>query len=125
MIDLVQFCTRLSAACGSDQLRAVRLFPDEIAVYLLPEVLPQVVHTLRHEFDAAFVDLFGLDARSSQDIFQLYLIFALDSEHTWVHLNIDIDERAPVFPSLVDGLPATGWYEREVWEELGVLPNTI
>jgi Ni,Fe-hydrogenase III large subunit/Ni,Fe-hydrogenase III component G len=123
MIDLIQFCTRLSAACGSDQLRAVRLFPDEIAVYLLPEALPQVVYTLRHEFDAAFVDLFGLDARSSQDIFQLHLIFALDSEHTWVHLNIDIDERAPVFPSLVGGLPATGWYEREVWEELGVLPR--
>jgi len=123
MIDLVHFCERLSAACGSDRLKAVRLLPNEIIVYLAPETLLQAVHTLGQEFDAAFVDLFGLDTRSSRGASQLHLVFALDAEHTWLHLSVDLDGQAPAFPSLVDELAATGWYEREVWEELGLMPQ--
>ena len=123
MIDLVHFCSRLSAACGTDSLRAVRLLPNEIAVYLSSQTLLQAVHTLRHEFDAVFVDLFGLDVRSSQGVFQLHLLFAVDTERTWLHLVTDLDGQSPAFPTLVDELPATGWYEREVWEELGLQPQ--
>ncbi|HJT55353.1 MAG TPA: NADH-quinone oxidoreductase subunit C [Ktedonobacteraceae bacterium] len=123
MIDLVHFCTRLSAACSDDSLKAVRLLPHEIAVYLSAESLPRAVHTLRNEFGAIFVDLFGVDRRSSYNVYQFHLIFALDSEQTWLHLNADLDERDPSFPGLADELPATGWYEREIWEELGLTPR--
>lgn len=121
MIDLTQFCTRLSVASGSDQLQAVRPSPNEIVMYLAPEALPQIVRALQQEFEAAFVDLFGL--HSAQDMVQLHLIFALDAEHTWLHLSVDLDGQAPTFPSLVEILPATDWYEREVWEELGIVPK--
>ncbi|GAC1349612.1 MAG: hydrogenase large subunit [Ktedonobacteraceae bacterium] len=123
MIDLIHLCTRLSAACDPEPLKAVRLLPDEIAVNLPPQGLRQAVNTLRQEFNAKFVDLFGVDMRSSQGAFQLHLVFALDAEHTWVHLSVALDERAPAFPGLVDALPATGWYEREAWEELGLAPQ--
>lgn len=123
MIDLIHFCTQLSAACGTDAVKAVRLLPDEIAVYLSPQSLLPAVRTLRKEFGATFVDLFGLDKRLSDGIFQLHLIFAIDAEHTWLHLSIDLDEQTPSFPSLVDELPTADWYEREVWEELGLTPQ--
>lgn len=122
MIDLVYFCSRLAAACGTDPLPDVRLSPQEIAVSLTPQTLLPVVHTLRHEFDAVFVDLFGLDRRVTQGELQLQLLFALDREQTWVHVQVDLDGQTPAFPSLTDALPATGWYEREVWEELGITP---
>ena len=122
MIDLVDFCARLSSACGAGQLLTVRLLQDEIAVSLPSHTLLAVVHTLRHEFAARFVDLFGLHQRAAQGIFQLHLLFALDEEQTWLHLQVELDEQTPAFPSLVDELPATGWYEREVWEELGITP---
>ncbi len=57
MIDLLHFGSRLSSACGTDQLPVVRLLPNEIAVSLSPHTLLPVVYTLRHEFDAVFVDL--------------------------------------------------------------------
>jgi Ni,Fe-hydrogenase III large subunit/Ni,Fe-hydrogenase III component G len=123
MIDLVNFCAQLSAACSDDSLKAVRLLPHEIAVYLSPQSLPQAVQTLRNEFGAIFVDLFGVDQRSFHKVIQLHLIFAIDAEHTWVHLNADLDDEHRSFPSLMDELPATGWYEREVWEELGLTPQ--
>jgi Ni,Fe-hydrogenase III large subunit/Ni,Fe-hydrogenase III component G len=123
MIDLTRFCTQLSAACEPEALKAVRLAPDEIAVYLPPQGLLQAANILRQEFEARFVDLFGVDMRPSQGVFQLYLVFALDAEQTWVHLSVDLDEQTRTFPSLVDVLPATGWYEREIWEELGLMPQ--
>jgi Ni,Fe-hydrogenase III large subunit/Ni,Fe-hydrogenase III component G len=121
MIDLIYFCSRLSIACGTDQLPAVRLSLNEIAVSLSAQNLLPVVHTLRHEFDAAFVDLFGLDKHTSQGKLQLHLLFALDEEQTWVHVQVDLDGQNPAFPSLVDEMPAADWYEREVWEELGIM----
>jgi len=122
MIDLVDFCARLSSACGAEQLLTVRLLQDEIAVSLPSHALLAAVHTLRHEFVARFVDLFGLHQSASQGIFHLHLLFALDEEQTWVHLQVDLDKQTPTFPSLVDELPACGWYEREIWEELGITP---
>jgi Ni,Fe-hydrogenase III large subunit/Ni,Fe-hydrogenase III component G len=123
MIDLIHFCSRLSAACGADHLRSVRLFPDEIVVCVSPHVLPQAVAALREEFHAVFADLFGLDRRAAEGIFQLRLVFAIDAEQTWVHLVADLDGENPAFPSLSEIMPATDWYEREVWEELGVIPE--
>jgi Ni,Fe-hydrogenase III large subunit/Ni,Fe-hydrogenase III component G len=123
MRDVAQLRTRLSAACGLDPLKTVHISPDEIALYLPPGVLRQTVHTLRQAFNATFVDVFGLDMRPPQNNFQLHLVFALDAEHLWLHVLVDLDEQTPVFPSLVGELPATGWYEREVWEELGVMPQ--
>jgi Ni,Fe-hydrogenase III component G len=122
MIDLMHFCTTLSAACGTDQLRAVRLLNDEIAVYLSSEKLVPAVQTLQRAFDAIFVDLFGLDEDIEREVMQLHMIFALDTEHTWIHFIVDLDGENLAFPTLTVVLPAAGWYERQVWEEVGIMP---
>ncbi len=113
--------TRLSAVYGAEQLKTAQPFSDEIVIDLPPEALLQAVHTLQQEFSATFADLFGLD--SGHDTTQLHLFFALDAEHIWVHLRVDFDEQTRTFPSLLNELPAADWYEREVWEELGLLPQ--
>jgi Ni,Fe-hydrogenase III large subunit/Ni,Fe-hydrogenase III component G len=123
MIDLIHFCTTLSAACGTDQRQSVRLLTNEIAVSLLPDHLLQVVQALQQEFDADFVDLFGLDERAGRGVIELHLFFRLDTEHTWIHLIVDLDRENPEFPTLTEALPAAGWYEREVWEEVGIMPQ--
>jgi Ni,Fe-hydrogenase III large subunit/Ni,Fe-hydrogenase III component G len=122
-MDLIDFCTWLTAACGEDSQRAIRLFPNEIVIYLSPHTLQHTVRGLQQEFHAVFVDLFGLDVRVSKGVFQLHLLFAMDTEHTWLHVITDLDGQSQQFPTLVDELPATGWYEREVWEELGLQPQ--
>ncbi|MHB8595691.1 MAG: hydrogenase large subunit [Ktedonobacteraceae bacterium] len=123
MIDLHQLCTRISEVCGEDSLKAVRPTEQEITVYLVSDVLPQAVQTLRDEYSAVFVDLFGLDRHPAEDAYQLHLLFAVDREQTWMHLVINLDGQTPTFPSLVAELPATGWYEREIWEDLGIQPQ--
>lgn len=123
MTDLHQLCTRLSDVCGVNSLKAVRPSEHEITVYLVPDVLPQAVQTLRDEYSAVFVDLFGLDRHPTEEAYQLHLLFAVDREQTWMHLVIDLDGQTPTFPSLIAELPAAGWYEREIWEDLGIQPQ--
>jgi Ni,Fe-hydrogenase III large subunit/Ni,Fe-hydrogenase III component G len=123
MIDLAHFCTQLSEAGSPHEVKAVQLFPHEIVTSLTPEALPPIVRTLCQEFGARFVDLFGLETDAPQRSVQLRLIFALDAEHTWVHVHVELDEPERTFPSLINELPAAGWYQREVWEELGLIPQ--
>lgn len=122
MIDLLHLCHRLAEVCGSDHVREVKPLAREITVEVLPDALPQAIRVLHDEYSAMFADLFGCDMRPRQETIQIHVLLAIDAEHTWVHLITLLDAQAPAFPSLVEIMPATGWYEREVWEDLGVEP---
>ena len=48
---------------------------------------------------------------------------ALDRERAWLHLVAPLEGETPHFPSLTPLLPAADWYEREVWDEVGIEPR--
>jgi Ni,Fe-hydrogenase III large subunit/NADH:ubiquinone oxidoreductase subunit C len=98
---------------------------DEVHLSLSAAELPQVVQTLHKTYQATFADLFGLQAGPQQpaEPLQVHLIFALDTQRRWVHLHVPLTNDRLTFPSLNDLLPATRWYEREIWEELGIVPE--
>jgi len=128
MIDSAALQSRLVAACGELGGASPRPYvgqgvEGEVVINVAPDALPQVVQTLRREFRAIFVDLFGLDLRPEKQGFRLTLIFSLDEEENWLYVHADLDADAPQFSSLVEALPAADWYERVVWEELGVTPR--
>jgi Ni,Fe-hydrogenase III large subunit/Ni,Fe-hydrogenase III component G len=97
--------------------------PDELVLAISPESFWSTLNSLRETCEITFVDLFGVDLRSTHDIFQLHLIFSFDAEQTWLHFIVDVDEQTASFLSLANLFPATGWYERVIWEELGLLPQ--
>jgi len=115
--------TRLSLMCGEDVTVVAPSHDDEILLIVPRDRLLSTLTALRQEFASVFVDLFGLDLRPQRGIFQLHLISALDAERVWLHCVIELDDQTANFPGLSDLLPATGWYERVVWEELGIGPH--
>lgn len=121
MIDSASLQSRLVAAGGEQLLNAEQRAADEVVINVTSDALPRVVQTLRSEFKAVFVDLFAIDLRPEQHGFRLTLIFSLDEEENWLYVHADLDMDAPEFPSLVEILPAADWYERVVWEELGIM----
>jgi Ni,Fe-hydrogenase III large subunit/Ni,Fe-hydrogenase III component G len=123
MIDVSRLSIQLAAAFGADESLIIQQNPGEIVLTLPVDRLWSTVTTLQQVFDVVFADLFGLDLRASRGIFQMHLIFALDNERSFLHLIVDIDAQSPAYPSLVDLFPVTGWYEREIWEELGITPQ--
>lgn len=62
----------------------------------------------------------GLDP---QDGLHLHLVCGLASQQRWVHLCVPLEQKHPAFPGLSTLFPAACWYERAIWEELGVLPE--
>lgn len=122
MIEQLSLQDRVVAACGSKLLHVEQRTGNEITIEVAPESLLHIVQILHHEFDAVFTDLFGLHL-SGEDGYRLLLIFALDEEEMWLTVQTDLDAQTPQFSSLVDTLPVAGWYERELWEEMGIMPT--
>lgn len=92
----------------------------ELSATLAPTALPKVVQQLCQQPGVAFADLFGFDAPDGR---RLHVIFALDSESAWLHLVSEFAGETLAFPSLAPLLPAADWYEREIWDELGIEPQ--
>ncbi|HCI79669.1 MAG TPA: NADH-quinone oxidoreductase subunit F [Ktedonobacter sp.] len=120
MMNSIRFRARLEAIFA-DNLRATQFLLHEVVVDLLPTALPQEVHAFAQEFQATFVDMFGVDTGEGKT--QFHLLFALDDEHLWCHLRVHFDATSHAFPSMTKEFPALDWYERVVWEELGLLPQ--
>jgi Ni,Fe-hydrogenase III large subunit/Ni,Fe-hydrogenase III component G len=123
MIDGTSLRTRLAMAFAPGAVQTIQPRSDEMLLAVPIEHFSATASTLRQEFGATFVDLFGVDQRATRGVLQVHLICALDTEQAWLHLTADLDPRAPGFPSLADVFPASGWYEREIWEELGIEPR--
>ncbi len=91
----------------------------ELTIKVPPGDLPRVAQMLRDRTRTAFADLFGVDSYVG---FQLHAMFALDGEGFWLHVVADLVGERPQYPSLTPSSPAADWYEREIWDELGIEP---
>lgn len=100
-------------ASGSDRVRSVTVAPGDLLA---------AVRDLVERPGVAFADLFGTDERGRGGTFRVHLLWALDQARSWLDLVTDLDAEAPVYPSLTPLLPMAGWYEREMWDDLGIEP---
>ena len=119
MIELQALTTQLAQL-----IDAIESAPSQVwTVPVAPDRLVDVVQVLQHHPGAAFVDLFGVDERQRLGCFHLHCLWAFDRGGSWLDLVADLDPRAPHYPSITPVLPAVGWYERELWDELGLEPR--
>lgn len=120
MIDSTHIRTRLEAIFA-DTLQGIQFLQHEIVIDVLPSALPQGIQTFAQAFQAIFVDMFGVTTKEENA--ELHIIFALDSEHLWCHLRVHLHTQPYAFPSMVKEFPVLNWYERLVWEEMGLQPQ--
>ena len=85
--------------------------------------LPSLAGWLQQESGAVFADIFGVDARGRGGDLELHLLFAMDRGPAWLHLVASIEGEVAHYPSLTRLLPVADWYEREVWDEVGIEPT--
>jgi Ni,Fe-hydrogenase III large subunit/NADH:ubiquinone oxidoreductase subunit C len=90
-------------------------------------VQPDDLHTLCMLLQGAgahFADLFAEASAQPVDTstpdLRLHLILAHDQARLWLHLVAPLTE-PPHYPSLVNTLSAADWYERELWDEAGIV----
>ena len=96
--------------------------PHHQTIQVRPDDLAMAADTLQQQSGVVFAQLFGIDERAIDNHYQVHVLWALDRDGTWLDLVTELDPGAPQYPSLTPILPAAGWYERALWEDLGIEP---
>jgi len=116
----VTLATRVQTAFPDLPL-AAPTFPGEIRVEVPPEQLIATCTAIHDILGAPLSTMVGLDDRARTGAFRLVYVFGL--ERQWVTVETAIDPAHPHFPSVTPAIPAAHWYEREVRDMLGIVPD--
>lgn len=84
--------------------------------------LPRAAAVLA-EAGAVLTTMVGTDERPRDGRFRLYYAFSLPGSDRFLVLVAALSPETPAFPSVTRVLPAAHWYEREVRDLLGLLPE--
>jgi len=107
--------------------RFTEAFPDAVHgvsadgiphILVRPENLVETIRRCRDELGyGRWIDMTAVDEPEVEPRFELqYMLYSM-SEHRWVRLKTQTDDRAP---SVTGVFPGANWYEREVYDLFGV-----
>ena len=119
---LTELQSFLSTSLG-DQLISAEIQHDELTVRVAPSSLIRLMGFLRDDHRCAFrqlMDISGVDWLGRELRFDVVYHLLSLSNNMRLRVKVATDERTPV-PSLVSLYPSAGWFEREVWDMIGVL----
>jgi Ni,Fe-hydrogenase III large subunit/Ni,Fe-hydrogenase III component G len=100
------------------ELRAGELVAD-VSAAALPALADQIVLGL----GGRLLSLFATDERQSKQAFVLHHLWSLPALHTFLRLSAPIDPAVARFPSIAATHPAANWFEREVCDFFGLVPD--
>jgi Ni,Fe-hydrogenase III large subunit len=69
------------------------------------------------------MSLFASDERQATGRFLLHHIWSLPSLRTFLHIAAPVDPARPAYPSIAAKYPAANWFEREVMDFFGLVPE--
>lgn len=67
--------------------------------------------------------MFAADLRQSGDAFRIYMVFSEQGKDMFHVPFFNLREDAPVYKSLTPDIPAVHWYEREIRDMFGLVPE--
>ena len=108
-------------AIPADSLREDR--PGELLAEVEPDRLPALADRLVAGMGARLASLFATDERALHTAFALHQIWLLPRHRTFVRVSTRIDPAHPRFPSIAAKHPGANWFEREVMDSFGLVPE--
>ena len=67
--------------------------------------------------------IWACDHRPVRDTYGLHYLFTLETSHHWVVLSVELAGNDRLFPSITPHIHAAKWYEREVRDLFGLIPQ--
>jgi Ni,Fe-hydrogenase III large subunit/Ni,Fe-hydrogenase III component G len=85
--------------------------------------LPDVADRLFSREGARLSSLFATDERAWNAAFALHQIWSLPRQRTFLRVSARVPPPEPRFPSIAAKHPAANWFEREVMDAFGLVPD--
>jgi Ni,Fe-hydrogenase III large subunit/Ni,Fe-hydrogenase III component G len=102
-------------------LRAPR--PGELGTDVEAGALPEVADRLVAALGARLASLFATDERAWSAVFALHQIWLLPRHRTFLRVSTRVDPAHPRFASIAAKHPSANWFEREVMDTFGLVPE--
>jgi Ni,Fe-hydrogenase III large subunit/Ni,Fe-hydrogenase III component G len=97
--------------------------PGELRFETDAAALPALADRVVLDLEGRLISLFASDERPSTGRFVLHHVWSLPRQRTFLHITAPIDPAAPSYPSIAAKYPAANWFEREVMDFFGLVPE--
>ena len=94
--------------------------------FLVPkDLLPTITRHLHNHpnLRGRLTLLWACDHRPARDTYGIHYLFTLEASHHWVVLSIELIGNDRLFPSITPHIHAAKWYEREIRDMFGLIPQ--
>jgi len=115
--------TAVAAALGLADHSVHEPHPGEVTVEVRAADLPALADAVAANAGARLLSLFATDERATRGCFIVHHVWSLPGLATFVRLSAPVDPAEPSFPSIAARYPAANWFEREVMDFFGLVPN--
>jgi Ni,Fe-hydrogenase III large subunit/Ni,Fe-hydrogenase III component G len=115
--------TEIANALNVAEYRINAIRPGEAAIEVRAADLPSIADAAAQGLNARLLSLFGADEQARRGRFLVYHVWSLPRLDTFLSVSAPIDPAEPSFPSIAAKHPAANWFEREVMDYFGVVPE--
>ncbi len=95
----------------------------ELVVETVPDMLPALARRVVRDLGGRLMSLFASDERETTGRFLLHHVWSLPTLGTFLHVTAPVDPAAPLYPSIAAAHPVANWFEREVMDFFGLVPD--
>jgi Ni,Fe-hydrogenase III large subunit/Ni,Fe-hydrogenase III component G len=96
---------------------------EELTLEVDAVALPVLAGRIVSGLDGRLMSLFASDGRQATGRFVVHHVWSLPRHRTFLHIAAPIEPDTPSFPSIAATHPAANWFEREVMDFFGLIPE--
>jgi Ni,Fe-hydrogenase III large subunit/Ni,Fe-hydrogenase III component G len=115
--------TAVAAALGLAGDGVREQHSGEVTVEVRTADLPALADLAVAHLNARLLSLFATDERATHGRFVVHHVWSLPGLRTFLRIWTPVDPAEPSFPSIAARHPAANWFEREVMDFFGLVPD--
>jgi Ni,Fe-hydrogenase III large subunit/Ni,Fe-hydrogenase III component G len=97
--------------------------PGELILETTPGTLPTLADRIVADLGGRLISLFASDDREVTGHFSVHHVWSIPTLRTFLRVMAPVAPDRPVYPSIAAKHPAANWFEREVMDFFGLVPE--